>query len=632
MGVGANDLDTDIYIMKQALKYGINSFNISFHYSDFWSDPGSQIVPKSWQNYNTEQIKNAIKTFTYNSLLKIYEETNILPSQVQIGNEITNGFIWGTTNSPFDSGYLNLKVTSSYLQSAIEGINQLESYINKKYSKNFNIKIAIHLESLDSQQAKNSINAFMENSFLNDNIDIIGVSYYPFWTFNLEGLSNRILNFWKKFNKEIIFEEFSTQYTSSSTGYTGDMNLTTYGNRVPTTTSGQVVILNAFLNQISKLSPDKETGFYYWEPGWLYVGKQTWANQSGINYKSQSNNSDWKYGYNWTNQGMFDANGIMLPSLKVLKNFERNPKNNYKYLSISSWAIDDLVNPIRNEWGTYDDNLIKNIKLIWNPFVEKTNIYEELYKDYNTKFSNEIYYLVDDINTHLSNEKIISLLKDSYKRIMWHDITIDKIEYNPLKHSYTVHLNTDSSFYYKGNAIVTIKIKEYESNSIDLTNQELSIDKNDANWTNKIFEFIDKQNNKNDFSLETSINNFFNLKGGISNSDYAKGIWLYDEINDVNRYQDWYILKTDKIFINKTSTEYEKLNTEKYNWPLNNLNDLFKENNRNINFYFGITIKLASSNEKEKNETGNSITYLDVGKESWQYPNILIFKINLKLK
>lgn len=634
MGVGANDLDTDIYIMKQAIKYGINHFNISFHYSDFWADPGAQIVPKAWTDYNTKQMKEAIKQFAYDSLLKIYQETKILPSQVQIGNEIGKGFIWDTSNTKkYDSGYRDTKATSMYLQSAIEGVNEVENYINSNYSENFNVKIALHLESIDSGDATNSITAYMENQFLYKNVDIIGISYYPFWQKNLKGVSNAVLNFWQKFNKEIIFEEYSNPYTSSNTGYTGDIDLKDYSNKVPTTASGQTVMLNAFLNQISELNPDKETGFYYWEPGWLYTGKQTWSNQEGIDYKMQNNTSlNWSYGYNWTNQGLFDRNGIMLPALKILKNFERNPKNNYSHLSISSWAINDLVNPVKDEWSTYNDDLLKNTKLIWNPSLYKNDISKELYIDYNGLFSNEINYYIEDTNTKPSKDQIISFLKDSYKRIMWQDISINNIKYNDSDNSYSLTLNTNSSFYYKGSANITIKLKQYESNSIDLTSQELSISKNESDWASKIFEFIHNQstNKTNNFNLESSIKKYLNLKGG-SNTDYKKGIWLYDDTNGFDRYSDWHILKTDKIFINETSTEYDKLNKEKYDWPSTNLGDIFTDNsNNNQTFYFGITIKLAASNNKEKEETGNSVTYLDVGKEPWKYPNILLFKINLK--
>ncbi|BAC44423.1 hypothetical protein D8X55_03710 [Malacoplasma penetrans] len=627
---GVNDLDTDIYIMKQAIKEGINHFNLDFHYSDFWADPGHQINPKAWDGLDTEGIKKAIKDFTYNSLVKIYQETGVLPAQVQIGNEITKGFVWGNDDSKFESDYLKPDVSIKYLRSAIEAVNEAQEYINKTYNKNTNIKIAVHLESLSSQTSKKAISTFLNDQFIDENLDIVGVTYYPFWSLNLEKFRQDFSSFWTKLGKEIIFEEYSTPYTSDNTGYTGDLDYKTNSNSIPTTSSGQVVMLNAFLNLISQLTPDKETGFYYWEPGWLYKGKQTWASQSGINYITNSDKSlDWKYGYNWSNQGLFDRNGIMLPSLKVLKNFERNPIDYYQF-NFFSWVISDLVNPIKNDWGAYNDQLLKQIDLFWNKNTKKSEINKELFKDYDGSFSNHIDYFTSDLSKELSNDEIMLLVKKTYKRIMWNDLTISNISYDSINNSYKVEIDTNNSFYYFGIANIVINIKDYWSKSVDLSNEEISIEKSDTNWASKIFEFINSQDNKNSFNLDQTIWKYFNLKGGISNQDFSSGLWLYDEINSKNRYSNWAILKTDKIYVNENSTEISKLNNEKYEWPNDGLKDIFNNNNTNDNLYFAIDLKLAAGNEKEKNDTGNSVTYLDVGKESWQYPKILVFKLNVK--
>ncbi|MDE6289359.1 MAG: glycosyl hydrolase 53 family protein, partial [Ureaplasma sp.] len=44
-GGGHNDLDTNIFILKQAKKYGFNDFLLDFQYSDFWADPDKQFIP-----------------------------------------------------------------------------------------------------------------------------------------------------------------------------------------------------------------------------------------------------------------------------------------------------------------------------------------------------------------------------------------------------------------------------------------------------------------------------------------------------------------------------------------------------------------------------------------------------------
>lgn len=44
-GAGNNDLDKAIEIGKRASAHGMKLL-VDFHYSDFWADPGRQVVPK----------------------------------------------------------------------------------------------------------------------------------------------------------------------------------------------------------------------------------------------------------------------------------------------------------------------------------------------------------------------------------------------------------------------------------------------------------------------------------------------------------------------------------------------------------------------------------------------------------
>ena len=45
-GGSNNDIETAVKIGKRATKYGMKIL-ASYHYSDFYADPGSQIVPKT---------------------------------------------------------------------------------------------------------------------------------------------------------------------------------------------------------------------------------------------------------------------------------------------------------------------------------------------------------------------------------------------------------------------------------------------------------------------------------------------------------------------------------------------------------------------------------------------------------
>ena len=66
---------------------------LDFHYSDFWADPAKQIKPKEWEGFEEEELEKAVYEYTKDTLEKLKRNGN-LPAYVQVGNEITNGFLW----------------------------------------------------------------------------------------------------------------------------------------------------------------------------------------------------------------------------------------------------------------------------------------------------------------------------------------------------------------------------------------------------------------------------------------------------------------------------------------------------------------------------------------------------------
>ena len=53
-GGGNCDIGTALAIGKRATRYGMKLL-VDFHYSDFWADPGKQMVPKAWSVWNDER-------------------------------------------------------------------------------------------------------------------------------------------------------------------------------------------------------------------------------------------------------------------------------------------------------------------------------------------------------------------------------------------------------------------------------------------------------------------------------------------------------------------------------------------------------------------------------------------------
>lgn len=63
---------------------------LDFHYSDFWADPAKQVKPKAWKELSGEALETAVYLHTVDTL-KALKNHKLVPTMVQVGNEITKG-------------------------------------------------------------------------------------------------------------------------------------------------------------------------------------------------------------------------------------------------------------------------------------------------------------------------------------------------------------------------------------------------------------------------------------------------------------------------------------------------------------------------------------------------------------
>ncbi len=68
---------------------------IDFHYSDSWADPQNQPKPYAWAELPFDELVNTVYQFTYDYIEDLIEQ-GTAPTIVAIGNEITNGMMWGS--------------------------------------------------------------------------------------------------------------------------------------------------------------------------------------------------------------------------------------------------------------------------------------------------------------------------------------------------------------------------------------------------------------------------------------------------------------------------------------------------------------------------------------------------------
>ncbi|HKM92543.1 MAG TPA: glycosyl hydrolase 53 family protein [Prolixibacteraceae bacterium] len=67
---------------------------LGFHLSDFWSDPGRQIIPKAWEDVanNEELLSDSVYNYVYKTLESLNND-GLMPEYVKIGNENNSGIM-----------------------------------------------------------------------------------------------------------------------------------------------------------------------------------------------------------------------------------------------------------------------------------------------------------------------------------------------------------------------------------------------------------------------------------------------------------------------------------------------------------------------------------------------------------
>jgi arabinogalactan endo-1,4-beta-galactosidase len=164
---GANgwcDID-DLVTKAEKAKANNLDIMICIHFSDWWADPGQQTKPAAWSNYSVSQLETAVARHT-TAILTALRAEGITPKWVQIGNETNDGMLW-TTGKASAVGF------SNYAKFLNAGSNAVKSY-------NSAIKTILHIASgNDNGLFRWNIDGLLNNGFIADRFDIIGMSLYP---------------------------------------------------------------------------------------------------------------------------------------------------------------------------------------------------------------------------------------------------------------------------------------------------------------------------------------------------------------------------------------------------------------------------------------------------------------------
>ena len=307
----AGTCDMDHYIRLAALaKAKGYRLLLDFHYSDFWADPGKQMIPKAWRGMDVESVAEALYRFTKDCLLAA-KAAGVAPEMIQIGNEITNGILWplGRLENPDGSrgNYVNFtRLIAAGCRACRETLPEA--------------KLMLHLERSNDKAVYQEFFSRMEAAGID--YDIIGASYYPYWHGTPAELMEN-LRACRRFGKEIMVAELGYGFTVEAYSLDGRRQRLVIDperacvpgvtERYPLTPAGQADYIRDFL---ALCRENKIDGVFYWEPLWIPGKGICWASEAGQAYIHEEGKST---ANEWANQCLFDYGGQMLPAFGYYK-------------------------------------------------------------------------------------------------------------------------------------------------------------------------------------------------------------------------------------------------------------------------------------------------------------------------
>ncbi|MCO7163972.1 glycosyl hydrolase 53 family protein [Anaerostipes hadrus] len=335
-GGGGNDVKTGLKIAKEATKYDMKIL-LDFHYSDFWTDPSVQLLPKAWKADENDETKmcDNIYQFTKETIQK-FKEAGADVGMAQVGNELTNGgfgiYLNRDAGKTYDAVWGDKKKSTkinTYLKAGIKAVRETlpESLV------------ALHLETPNVKKYQDIMNTWKRDKV---DYDVLGSSYYPFWSTwakaNTPETLSKVQDLAASYGK--LFAVLETGWANSLKDADGTGN--TIGESANTSAysvspQGQVDELTDLYKTV--MSKGNGLGAFYWEGAWIPVraGQTYWkynkeqADKYGTGWASAGakdyfvaqklyyNGQPAWGGCSWDNITLFDFNGHPLQSLRFYK-------------------------------------------------------------------------------------------------------------------------------------------------------------------------------------------------------------------------------------------------------------------------------------------------------------------------
>ncbi|MEM1164996.1 MAG: glycosyl hydrolase 53 family protein [Planctomycetota bacterium] len=314
-GAQVNDLAYTRRLARRCAQAGMDIL-VCIHYSDTWADPGKQHMPRAWQHLDFAALVEEVERYT-RRVVAVLNADGCGPTMVQVGNEITGGFLWEAGRIS-DAHAINDQDWSAedlvrdrvawdrfaeLVDAGIRGVHR---------GSDGCADVMLHIDrGGDNTSAVAFFEALEERRV---SCDAIGLSYYPFWHGSMDDLAQTIHRLHDRFALPIHVVETAYPHRSHAIYNGGDSSVfeelgitRTRPIDYPLTPEGQRRFVADMLAAMRAHTTEGWTGLWYWAPEWIPVD----------GYADEADAAPC-----WA-RALFDESGSPLPALEEFRRFAR---------------------------------------------------------------------------------------------------------------------------------------------------------------------------------------------------------------------------------------------------------------------------------------------------------------------
>jgi len=302
--------------ISRAKKAGMKVM-LDIHFSDFWCDPGKQVVPKAWAGIasNATILKDSVYNYVA-KMLTILNNESLMPEYVKVGNENNAGLM---VHSTLTSTYTASGVISNSWSRHAQLYNAAIKAV-REVSEKTTIKPKIALHVADHSKADWFYGNIIANGV--SDFDIMGFTYYySYHGGSINAVGNVISTLKTKFPKyDAMIVETGYLWDNENIDGLGNIINSADPNYLPVGPSNQ----RKYLSDLSKAVQNAGgLGIIFWEPAWVSTPCRTaWgqgSSQEHVAFFDHRNNLNFMKngGGGWPD--MFKNNLVFQPVNVVFK-------------------------------------------------------------------------------------------------------------------------------------------------------------------------------------------------------------------------------------------------------------------------------------------------------------------------